>query len=183
MGEITELLLRAAAGEPAVQEPLYRLLYPELMRLARHRLAGAGTISLDAQSILHEAWMRFGNVPGISIASRRVFYAYASRTMHSVIVDYVRERGAQKRGGGQIAVTLSGSLPDAGFTEVPISDVAQAMRELETIDERAFRVVEMTYFGGMSRNDIATVLGISEPTVQRDWRKARMFLLDVLRRA
>ena len=181
MGEITELLQRAAAGESAVQEPLYRLLYPELMRLARHRLAGAGTISLDAQSILHEAWMRFGNVPGMSLASRRVFYAYASRTMHSVIVDYVRERGAQKRGGGQLALTLSANLSDAAFTEVPISDVTQAMRSLERIDERAFRVVEMSYFGGMSRQDIAAVLGISEPTVQRDWRKARMFLLNALR--
>ena len=183
MGEITELLQRAAAGEPAAQEPLYRLLYPELMRLARHRLAGAGTISLDAQAILHEAWMRFGNVPGMSIASRRVFYAYASRTMHSVIVDYVRERGAQKRGGYQIALTLTNSLPDAAFTEIPISDLTQAMRELESIDERAFRVVEMSYFGGMGRQDIADVLGVSLPTVQRDWRKARMFLLNVLRRS
>ncbi len=183
MGEITELLQRAAAGDAAVQEPLYRLLYPELMRLARHRLSGAGTISLDAQAILHEAWMRFGNLPGVSLASRRVFYAYASRTMHSVIVDYVRERGAQKRGGDQIALTLSGSLPDGALTDVPISDVTQAMRELERIDERAFRVVEMSYFGGMSRQDIAEVLGVSQPTVQRDWRKARMFLLNVLRRA
>jgi len=182
MGEITELLQRAASGEPAAQEPLYRLLYPELMRLARHRLAGAGTISLDARAILHEAWMRFGNVPGISLESRRVFYAYASRTMHSVIVDYVRERGAQKRGGDQIALTLSSSLPDAVFTEVPISEVTQALRELQRIDERAFRVVEMSYFGGMSRQDIAEVLGISQPTVQRDWRKARMFLLEILRR-
>ncbi|MFT3791726.1 MAG: ECF-type sigma factor [Rudaea sp.] len=181
MGEITELLQRAAAGDAGAQEPLYRLLYPELMRRARQRLACAGTISLDAQAILHEAWMRFGHAPGVPLVNRRVFYAYAARAMHSVIVDYVRERGAQKRGGDAIALTLSGSLSEAAFAEVPISDLTEALRALERVDERAFRVVEMSYFGGMPREDIAEVLGVSRPTVERDWRKARMFLLDLLR--
>ncbi|MFT3791722.1 MAG: ECF-type sigma factor [Rudaea sp.] len=187
MGDITELLRQVAAGDGAAQEPLYRLLYPELMRLARHRLANAGSVSLDANTILHEAWLRFGNAANVSIASRRTFYAYASRTMHSVIVDYVRERGARKRGarkrgGDQIALTLSDALGEAAITEMPVSAIEQAMRALERLDERACRVVEMIYFGGMSQQDIAEVLGVSTPTVQRDWRKARIFLLDQLRR-
>src|SRR5207245_697378 len=123
------------------------------------------------------------NAPEMTITNRRMFYAYASRTMHSVIIDYLRERGAQKRGGDQIALTLSGSMPEAAFTEMPVSEVAQALRELQGIDERAFRVVEMSYFGGMSKQDIADVLDVSLATVTRDWRKARTFLLDVLRRA
>lgn len=180
MGEITELLQRAAQGDATAQDPLYRLLYPELMQLARSRLAKAGSISLDASAILHEAWLRLANVADAPKANHRVFYAYASRAMHSVIVDYVRERDAQKRGGGRDRFTLSSNLPDAMFTENSVSAIEQAMQRLRALDERAYRVVEMRYFAGMAELEVADALGVSVPTVQRDWRKARMFLYEQL---
>lgn len=180
MGEVTELLQRAAEGETDATEPLYRLLYPELMSLARSRLANAGSISLDASAILHEAWMRLAKTANAPRKNRHVFYAYASRAMHSVIVDYVRERNAQKRGGGQDKLTLSNNLADAIFTENSISAIEQLMAQLRKIDERAYRVVEMRYFAGMGEQEIAEALGMSLPTVQRDWRKARMFLFERL---
>ena len=180
MGEVTELLQRAAQGDAAAQEPLYRLLYPELMQLARGRLAKAGSISLDASAILHEAWLRLANIADTPKANRRVFYAYASRAMHSVIVDYVRERDSQKRGGGHDRLTLSSNLPDAMFTEHSVSSIEQAMQRLKELDERAYRVVEMRYFAGMAEHECADALGVSLPTVQRDWRRARMFLFEQL---
>jgi RNA polymerase sigma factor (TIGR02999 family) len=180
MGEVTELLQRAAHGDAAAQEPLYRLLYPELMQLARGRLANAGSISLDASAILHEAWLRLAHVADAPKTNRRVFYAYASRVMHSVIVDYVRERGAQKRGGGQDRLTLSNNLPDVVFTENSINAIEQVMLRLRQIDERAYRVVEMRYFAGLAEHEVADALGVSLPTVQRDWRRARMFLFEQL---
>jgi len=179
MGELTVLLQRAASGDKDAQAPLYRLLYPELMQLARGHLARAGTLSLDATAVLHEAYLRLADAHAPS-TNRRVFFAYASKVMHSVIVDYVRERNAEKRGSGERPVTLS-SVPDSLFEERSISDIEEALEALARVDERAFSVVEMRYFGGMSEDDIAGALDVSLATVGRDWRKARAFLYERLR--
>jgi RNA polymerase sigma factor (TIGR02999 family) len=160
---------------------LFRLLYPELMRLAHSHLARAGTVSLDAPALLHEAYLRLTARNSLPDANRRVFFAYASKVMRSVIVDYVRERGAQKRGGGVVDVTLSTGFADSVLTENSVSDIERALTALEEIDERAYRVVEMRYFAGLTEEDIASVLEVSLPTVKRDWRKARAFLYEQLR--
>lgn len=179
--EVTQLLQRAAAGDTSAREPLYRALYPMLMRLAQGHLARAGTMSLDASGLLHEAYLRLNGQGNLPDTNRRVFFAYASRVMRSVIVDYVRERGAQKRGGNVPAVTLSNNLAESIFSENSLSDIERALRALEQEDERAFRVVEMRYFAGLREEDIASILEVSLPTVKRDWRKARAFLYEQLR--
>jgi RNA polymerase sigma factor (TIGR02999 family) len=180
MGELTVLLQRTLGGDVEAREPLYRLLYPELMRLARGHLSRAGTISLDATALLHEAYLRVADSLGTPTANRRVFYAYASKVMHSVLIDYLRERAAEKRGGGVESVTLTGA-PDSIFTRRSVGEIEDAMQALAKIDERAFRVVEMRYFAGMSEDDIAQALDVSLATVGRDWRKARAFLYENLR--
>jgi len=180
MSEVTQLLRRASAGDEAARVPLYRLLYPELMGLAHSHLARSGTLSLDATALLHEAYLRLTERTVLPDANQRVFFAYASKVMRSVIIDYVRERGAQKRGGAVANITLNTDLADLLFADSQISDVDNALEVLEKIDERACRVVEMRYFGGMTDDDIASVLGISPATVRRDWRKARAFLYQQL---
>jgi RNA polymerase sigma factor (TIGR02999 family) len=179
--EVTQLLQRAAAGDSSAREPLYRALYPMLMRLAQGHLARAGTVSLDASALLHEAYLRLNGQGNLPDTNRRVFFAYASRVMRSVIVDYVRERGAQKRGSNVPALTLSNNLAESIFSENSLSDIERALRALEEEDERAFRVVEMRYFAGLREEDIAGILEVSLPTVKRDWRKARAFLFEQLR--
>jgi RNA polymerase sigma factor (TIGR02999 family) len=181
MSEVTQLLQRATAGDNAARDPLYRILYPELMRMARGHLSRAGTVSLDAPALLHEAYLRLTDQANLPDANRRVFFAYASKVMRSVIVDYVRERGAQKRGGNTPNVTLSTGIAESIFTENSVSDIERALQALEAIDERAYRVVEMRYFAGLTEEDIAGVLDVSVPTVKRDWRKARAFLYEHLR--
>lgn len=180
MSEVTQLLQRSSAGDEAAREPLYRLLYPELMRLARSHLSRAGTLTLDAPSLLHDAYLRLTANRLLPDTNRHVFFAYASRVMRSVIVDYVRERGAQKRGGGMQSVTLTGGLAETIFTEHSVSDIERALSALENLDLRAYRVVEMRYFAGLTEEDIAVVLDVSVPTVKRDWRKARAFLYGQL---
>ncbi len=180
MSEVTQLLRRAGAGDEAAREPLYRLLYPELMGLAHSHLARTGTLSLDATALLHEAYLRLTQRSGLPDANQSVFFAYASKVMRSVIVDYVRERGAQKRGGAVASVTLNTDIADLIFSESSIGDIENALEVLEEIDARACRVVEMRYFGGMTDDAIAGVLGISLATVRRDWRKARAFLFEQL---
>ena len=179
--EVTLLLQRTAAGDASARDPLYRVLYPMLMRLARSHLARAGTMSLDAPGLLHEAYLRLNEQAKLPDKNRRVFFAYASRVMHSVVIDYVRERGAHKRGGNLTQATLSTNQPDSIFAEHSVGDVERALRALEAIDERAFRVVEMRYFAGLREEDVADVLEVSLPTVKRDWRKARAFLYQQLR--
>lgn len=180
MSEVTQLLRRASAGDVAAREPLYRLLYPELMRLAHNHLLRTGTLSLDATALLHEAYLRLTEQAGLPEANRRAFFAYASKVMRSVIVDYVREHHAQKRGGGVCAVTLDTDLAELMFSESSVTDIEDALEVLEEIDARACSVVEMRYFGGLTDEDIAEVLGISLATVRRDWRKARAFLYEQL---
>ena len=179
--EVTQLLQRAAGGDSSAREPLYRALYPMLMRLAQSHIARAGTLSLDASGLLHEAYLRLNGQGNLPDSNRRVFFAYASRVMRSVIVDYVRERGAQKRGSNIPALTLSNNLAESIFSENSLSDIERALRALEAEDERAFRVVEMRYFAGLREEDIAGILEVSLPTVKRDWRKARAFLFEQLR--
>jgi RNA polymerase sigma factor (TIGR02999 family) len=180
MNEVTELLRRAAQGDASAQEPLYRLLYPTLMQLARSHMRRVGTISLDASGLLHEAYLRLSQTDDLPNHNRNVFFAYASRVMHSVIVDYVREKGAQKRGGNLHQVTLSNNIAEHAFSEHAIADIDRAMRALERVDERAFRVVQMRYFGGLNEEEVAAALEISLATVKRDWRKARVFLFGEL---
>ncbi|TLY47907.1 MAG: sigma-70 family RNA polymerase sigma factor [Gammaproteobacteria bacterium] len=179
--EVTLLLQRTAAGDASARDPLYRVLYPMLMRLARSHLARAGTMSLDAPGLLHEAYLRLNEQTKLPDKNRRVFFAYASRVMRSVVIDYVRERGARKRGGDLAPVTLSANQPDSIFVDNSVGDVERALHALEVVDERAFRVVEMRYFAGLREEDVADVLEVSLPTVKRDWRKARAFLYQQLR--
>jgi len=180
-GEVTDILRRVSAGDVLARDSLYSRLYAELMQMARAHLARAGTMSLDAPALLHEAYLRLADQDGVPDTGRHQFFAYASKVMRSVIIDYVRERGAQKRGAGAAVVTLSSGLAESMFTRHSINDIESALRALEQIDARACRVVEMRYFGGLAEAEIAAVLGVSLPTVKRDWRKARAFLYEQLR--
>jgi RNA polymerase sigma factor (TIGR02999 family) len=174
---VTEVLNRALNGERAAHEQLYRLLYAELLKLARKQLSSAA-LTLNPPALVHEAYLRLLTRESAPVRDRRAFYAYASQAMRSVLVDYLRERGADKRGGGERPVTLSTGLAQS----IPASDdfvrLNDALLELKTADERCFRVVEMRYFGGMTEEDIAAQLDISLATVKRDWRKARAFLFE-----
>ena len=178
MSEITLLLEQCQAGDAAAKGRLYTLLYQDLKRLARAQLAKAGPITLDPSSIVHDAWLRCDG--GTPTGSRKQFFAYASAVMRSVIVDHVRERAAQKRGGGVAAVTLS----TGAFEDLPhpcdALAVDEALRALERVDERGHKLVEMRYFGGMTLEEIAEVMALSVPTLKRDWRRARAFLFDYL---
>lgn len=178
MSEITTLLEQCQAGDAAAKDRLYTLLYNDLKRLARAHLAKAGPITLDPSSIVHDAWLRCDG--GTPTSSRKQFFAYASAVMRSVIVDHVRERAAQKRGGGLAEVTLS----TAAFEDLPgqadALAVDEALQALARVDERCGQLVEMRYFGGMTLEEIAEVMDRSVPTLKRDWRRARAFLFDYL---
>jgi RNA polymerase sigma factor (TIGR02999 family) len=182
LGDVTVLLERAHQGDVQANQELFASVYGELNRLARAKLAREAPLThLNAASLVHEAYLCMVRQPEVPGENRRMFYAYAAGVMRSVIIDYVRRRGAQKRGGAEIHLTLTSNEPEI---ELPPPDVAaldEALRQLAVIDARAHQVVEMRYFSGLSLEEIAAVLEISVATVKRDWQKARAFLYQQLR--
>jgi RNA polymerase sigma factor (TIGR02999 family) len=178
MGEITQLLDAARQGDNIARERFFAQVYVELDRLAKSKLAGKAQLTmLDAPGLVHEVYLRIAQQQSLPGSDRRAFLAYASRVMRSVIIDYVRSRKAERHGGGQQMITLSTGIVEQVFAEPQLESLGDALEALEKIDERAHRVVEMRYFGGMEIDEIAAFLEISPATVKRDWTKARAFLL------
>ena len=176
---VTVILNRALGGDRAAHEDIFRLLYAELLKLARRQLSNSD-VSLNPSALVHEAYMRLLKRETEPMRDRRAFYAYASQAMRSVLIDYVRESSADKRGAGQRPITLSTGMAEGIAGTDDFTRLNDALLELQSADERCFKIVEMRYFGGMTEEDIAAQLDISLATVKRDWRKARAFLLEQL---
>ena len=180
-GDITVVLNQAVGGDTQARERLYKLLYAELLRLARSHLAGASAVSLNPSVLVHEAYLRMLRREAVPMRDRRAFFAYASSVMRSVLIDHVRERRADKRGGGEAPITLNTGVLGQAIAAEDFTRLNDALQSLRRIDGRCFQVVEMRYFAGMTEHDIADELAVSVPTVKRDWRKARAFLFEQLR--
>ena len=178
MSDIDECVRNVDAGVPGARDALFAAAYGDLQRLARARLRGGGrSTCIDTCVLVHESYLRCLNTTGLRPADRRAFFAYASRVMRSVIVDTVRERLTQRRGGDLRRTTLSTELLDnLPSDEAEVLDVHQALEQLALADERLAQVVELRYFGGYSETEIAAALGVTERTVRRDWEKARLLL-------
>ena len=179
--ELTAILNRALAGDADSKDRIYALLYNELLRLAGAHLAGAGAISLNPSALVHEAYLRMLGRDATPMRDRRAFFAYASTAMRSALVDHVRARGADKRGGDAPAVTLTTGVLQGLVAAEDFSRLDEALASLREADARSCRVVELRYFAGLTEEDVAAELDVSVPTVKRDWRKARAFLYDALR--
>lgn len=179
---VTDLLRRAQAGDTTALRNVFDTTYAELRGLARGRLSkGRRNTLLDTTSLVHEAYMRFAAADKLRLDDRQHFLRYASHVMRSVIVDFIRERATQRRGGEVMHVTLNSEIDAADNSEREILEVHEALEELAQHDERLVQVVEMRYFGGMTEEEIATALGLTERTVRRDWQKARLLLASALK--
>jgi RNA polymerase sigma factor (TIGR02999 family) len=160
-----------------VTEELFSALYDDLRRLAHQRLRRNEPITLlDTTSLVHETYLRVLKSGTIEASERPRFLAYAARVMRSVIVDFVRRRHAERRGGNDPHVPLDSAAESVSTSEQEVLRVTEALDELAKLDERLVKLVEMRYFGGFSEQDIALALGVTERTVRRDWQKARLLL-------
>lgn len=183
MSEITLLLRAAGGGDSAAADRLFTLLYADLRRLARSRLRKSGEISLlETTALVHESFVRFRGAGALDFPDRQHFLAYASRVMRAVVVDIVRARQADRRGGRAPHLTLDTSAVDsaAAARDAQILDVHEALEAFAKVDERAAGMVELRFFGGLTEPEIAAVFGVTERTVQRDWLKARLYLSTLL---
>jgi RNA polymerase sigma factor (TIGR02999 family) len=184
MGEVTQLLDGARRGDKGALERFYAHVYAELNAIAKSQLARQSPLTLiDAPALVNEVYLRISRQDSLPGHDRGTFLGYAARAMRSIIIDYVRARGAERRGGDQLRVTLVTDIEKKEFTGLSFEDLGAELETLERIDERAFRVVELRFFGGMEVEEIARFLDISPATVKRDWTKARMFLRHRLQRS
>jgi RNA polymerase sigma factor (TIGR02999 family) len=178
MSDLTGVFTAANRGDKAAVNQLFAEFYPELRRLAHARLRKGEPLSLlDTTSLVHESYCRVVQAGQIQMSDRPHFMGYAARVMRTIIVDFFRERSAQRRGGDNIRVELESPAVGAVFSdEAAVLRIHEALNKLESIDDRLARVVEMRYFAGMAETEIAQALGINERTVRRDWEKARVLL-------
>lgn len=183
MTEITSLLRAAAGGENQAFDRLAPLVYGDLRRLARSHLRRLGNLTLlDTNGLVHEAWLKLQAHDGLDFPDRKYFLGFASRVMRATAIDVARGRMAQKRGAGQLRLTLSTEAGhDIACDADEVLRIHEALQELAQVDERLVSVVEMRYFGGLTETEIAEALDVTERTVQRDWRKARLILLASLK--
>ena len=179
----TLLVQRAAAGDSDAMRSLFSTLYPDIKRLARSRLAQAGGVTgLNATALVHEGFMRMAEREGLQGQTRLQFFAYIGKVLRSIVIDFVRERDAEKRGAGMTLLTMS----HADGTLAPWMDVSdmvaldQALDQLQKLDVRLYQVIELHVFSGLSLQEVAQELGVTLRTVNRDLLKARALLSRTL---
>ena len=182
---IQSLLDAADAGSAGASEELFAALYAELHRLADRELRRMGPqLSLGTTTLLHEAYLDLAGRDGVRFPDRARFMSYAARAMRGLVIDYVRWSRAQKRGGGTYEITLTGDgahapAAAAGNTE-ELQRLSDALDELAGLDPALAQLVDLHFFCGYTFVEIAELRGVSERTVQRDWRKARLLLHHTL---
>ena len=176
--EVTDLLLAWSQGDDSALEKLLPLVYDELHRLARHYMGGerAGH-TLQTTALVNEAYLRLIDSSRVRWQNRAHFFAVSAQLMRRVLVDYARSRNYRKRGGGAIQVSLDQALEVSAERGRELIALDEALTALAASDERASRVVELRYFGGLSLEETAEVLQVSVETVRRDWNWAKVWLV------
>jgi RNA polymerase sigma-70 factor, ECF subfamily len=179
--QVTELLEAWGAGDQSALQRLVPLVQGELHRIARACMAGerAGH-SLQATALVNEAYMRMVDVQHVNWQNRAHFLAMAARLMRRVLVDHARSKNYQKRGGDVVRITLDEMTLGGVEPMRELLALDDALDVLAKVDERKSKVVELRFFGGLSVEETASVLGVSVDTVMRDWKLARVWLLREL---
>lgn len=170
-----------AGARPATQGTLFATLYSELRQIARrelHRIGDNGALS--PTTVLHEAYLKLQQRPRAGLTSHGEFLAYASRVMRNLVIDLVRHGQAIKRGGRFDITSLGSSTPELTGDAAELESLGAAIDTLSTLDPPLAELVDLKFFCGFSFVEIATMRGVSERTVQRDWEKARILLQRAL---
>ena len=179
---LSSLIASAEEGDRSAADTLFATLYAELHRLASRQLArSAGDLTLGTTTLLHEAYLNMSRREGASFPDRARFMGYAARVMRGLVIDHVRNRKAQKRGGQVEKEPLAGDVAAAGEDGDQLARIGTALDELATVDAGLAQVVDLKFFCGFSFIDIAAMQGVSERTVQRQWEKARIVLHGLIR--
>jgi RNA polymerase sigma factor (TIGR02999 family) len=181
--EITRLLVAWSDGDQSALEELAPLVHSELHRLAHHYMCGERPgHPLQTSALVNEAYIRLIEWKNVRWQNRAHFFAVSAQLMRRILVDFARDRQNLKRGGGALPVSLSEAAAFPVEHGADLVALDEALVSLAEVDQRKGQVVEMRFFGGLSVTEVAEVLQISEETVMRDWRLAKVWLLRELGR-
>lgn len=180
-GDITRLVSQWSDGDEAAFDRLIDLVYDDLRRLAHHHLElGARDEVLNTTVLVHEAYLRLAKVEEGDWEGRAQFFAFCSKAMRRILIDFARRRQAQKRGGTRVRVPLHEDTASVDADVSEILAVEDALQRLEQRNERMSRIVECRFYGGMSVPETAEALKTSTRTVEREWARARAYLYQAL---
>jgi RNA polymerase sigma factor (TIGR02999 family) len=177
-GEVTRLLERASGGDADARATLFDVLYRELRRLAEAAMrAERANHTLQPTALVHEAFLRLAGEQG-RFENRAHFLGAAAGAMRRVLVDHARGRNAQKRGSGATLVTVDDldDLPQQASEDIDLVVLDDALSRLSALDARQGLIVELRFFGGLSVEETAAIVGVSERTIKREWQISRAWL-------
>ena len=174
--ETTQALLRHLEGDQRAADVLLPKVYEELHRIAASLLQGEQGCTLNATTLVHEAYLRLVDHERMDWKGRSHFCSMAARTIRRILVDAARRRQADKRGGGERAVTLETGIEGEGRPPMELLDLHQALERLAADHPRAAEVIELRFFGGLSHKEVAYLLGESERNVYYHWELGRSWL-------
>jgi RNA polymerase sigma factor (TIGR02999 family) len=178
---ISQLLIAWGRGEPAALEQLTPQIYQQLHKVARAYLRGRPNQSLQPTALINEAYLRLlDQSQPVEFENRAHFFGIAARVMRLILVDHARAHYAAKRGGAALAVTLEDGLAVTPGRTPGVLEIHEALDRLAEVDERKAKVIEMRYFGGMDREEVAAALGLTLATVKRDLRLGEAWLRTFL---
>lgn len=179
--DITVLLKAWGGGDQAALARLAERVYPELRLMARRYMKGERHVdTLQATALVHEVYLRLVDVTQVEWRERAQFFAMAAQMMRRILVDAARARGAHKRGGSLVKVSLDEAVVLSGVPDRLILDLDEVLTAFSQLAPRQARVVELRYFGGLTEDEIVAVLNISPRTIRRDWDLAKAWLLREL---
>jgi RNA polymerase sigma-70 factor (ECF subfamily) len=176
--DVTRLLKAWSAGDEAALEKLVPLVYGELHRAARHYMSGERPEhTLQTTALINEAYLRLVDFQHIGWQNRAQFFGICAQLMRRILVDFARSRRSRKRGGEGFRLPLDETLIISSEPRADLLALDDALKALAVIDERKSRVIELRFFGGLSVQETAEVVKVSEETVKRDWRLAKAWLI------
>jgi RNA polymerase sigma factor (TIGR02999 family) len=180
--DITQMLSEISAGDKEAPDRLLPLVYDELRRLAHAYMKNErADHTLQATALVHEAYIQLVDWQNVSWQNRAQFFAVAAQIMRKVLVDYARGKNALKRGGGLSTIALDDGISFPSGNEVDLLSLDAALTELFSFDPQQARIVELRFFGGLTIEETASAMGISDSTVKRDWQIAKAWLHNRIR--
>ena len=183
MSEITELLQRANSGDEGASGQLFTVLYGDLKRLAHSRLRGNGGGELNTTALVHESFLRLSACGAIGLNERPAFFSYVAKVMRSVILDFVREKQALKRGGDKAFVTLTTGVAEDVLDDARLVAIDDALKALNKLAPELHALVEMRYFAGLTVPEVSELTGKPVRTVEREWERGRALLRKLMEEA
>jgi len=175
--DVTQMLIKVTDGNKEVVNSLFPIVYKELRQMAQNQLRNERRgHTINATALVHEAYFKLVDQRSVAWQNKAHFFGIAAQAMRRILINYANSRSAQKRGSGTPNLTLIDGSEEKALNTEDLIDLDNVLKKLEDLNERQSKIIEYWFFVGLTHEEIAEVIGMSLPTVRRDWRLARAWL-------